>query len=192
MNLSNVWKNTTGFFSKLGKRNLIIMGAVLVVGAAFLVSALLASGNTEPIDADPLPGYEGVSGGEGTDGTQEVATSPDEFFASSQVARQRARDEALEVLQTVVDSDESVSAIKDQAKLDISRIALDIEREANIETLVKAKGFVECVAVVTGTTANVIVKTTGELLPNDIAQISEIVYEQAGIHPVDLKIIPKN
>ena len=71
------------------------------------------------------------------------------------------------------------------------RIALDIEREANIETLVTAKGFAQCVAVVNGDSANVIVKSDG-LLPNEIAQINEIVYEQAGIVPANVKIIEKS
>jgi stage III sporulation protein AH len=69
-------------------------------------------------------------------------------------------------------------------------MAQDIENEANIETLLKAKGFVECVAVISNSTATVIVKSEG-LLPSDLAQITEIVYEQAGISPADIKVIEK-
>ena len=79
---------------------------------------------------------------------------------------------------------------KEAALDDINRLALDIEREANIETLVLSKGFEQCVAVISDDSCNVIVKTTG-LLPGDVAQISEIVYEQAGILPDNLKIIEK-
>ena len=81
--------------------------------------------------------------------------------------------------------------MKTEALDGIAQIALDIENESNIETLILAKGFEKCVAVVNGDSASVIVKCSG-LLPSDIAQISEIVYEQAGILPANLKIIEKD
>jgi len=96
----------------------------------------------------------------------------------------------MEVLRTVVDSEEAIEAVKGQALSDITRIALDIEREANIETLITSKGFAQCVAVVNGDSANIIVQSNG-LLPNEIAQINEIVYEQAGILPANVNIIEK-
>lgn len=45
-------------------------------------------------------------------------------------------------------------------------------------------------AVISDKSCNIIVKTNG-LMPDDVAQISEIVYEQAGILPDNLKIIEK-
>ena len=56
--------------------------------------------------------------------------------------------------------------------------------------MVTAKGFEKCVAVVNGDTANVIV-SCDTLTPGETAQISEIVYEAAGILPVNLKIIER-
>ena len=113
------------------------------------------------------------------------------FFAVAVVSRQRARDESIELFNNIIDSAESMPDIKDKALRDIEVIAREIEREANIEVLVKAKGFPECVAVVNGENANIIVKTEG-LMANEVAQIKEIVYEQAGILPGNTKIIEKN
>ena len=115
----------------------------------------------------------------------------DEYFSSTVLSRQKARDEALEVLQTVVDSAEALQETKAQAFSDMSQIAKDIEREANIETLIEAKGFSDCVAVVNGSTVSIVVKSEG-LLPNDIAQINEIVYEQTGVEPVNVKIVERS
>ena len=68
-------------------------------------------------------------------------------------------------------------------------MALEMTMESNIETLVMGKGFEACVAVINGDSATVVVKTDGEgLLQNQIAQINEIVYEQAKILPVNIKI----
>jgi stage III sporulation protein AH len=65
-----------------------------------------------------------------------------------------------------------------------------MEAEANIETLIEAKGFAECVAVISDEGASIVVKSDG-LAAAQISQINEIVYEQAGIDPADIKIIQR-
>ena len=95
------------------------------------------------------------------------------------------------MLKSVAESATAVDEMKADALDSIAQIAKDIECEANIETLILSKGFAQCIAVVNGDTASIIVKTDG-LLPSEIAQISEIVYEQAGILPTNLKIIEKD
>ena len=89
-----------------------------------------------------------------------------------------------------MDSAKSDEAAKTQALADISKIAKDMEAESNIETLVVAKGFEQCVAVISSGTINVVVKAD-KLTPSDIAVINEIVYEQAGIKPANIKIVQK-
>lgn len=179
---------------KVGRRNWIILGAlVLIAGAVFLNWSLFA-GNDEGFSYDSAGGMssssltnDGLTDGTAVNGEDEGDAA---YFAATQVSRQRARDEAMEVLRGVVDSAEAQEAVKGQALSDITRIALDMEREANIESLITSKGFEQCVAVVNGNSANIIVKSDG-LLPNEIAQINEIVYEQAGILPANVKIIEK-
>ena len=114
----------------------------------------------------------------------------DSYFSSTQVSRARARDEALEVLQSVVDSANTDDVAKTQALADISQIAKDMEAESNIETLIVAKGFEQCVAVISSGTINVVVKAE-TLTQSDIAIINEIVYEQSGIVPANVKIVHK-
>ena len=107
------------------------------------------------------------------------------------IDRQKARDEAMEVLQLVVDNEDAADADRESAMSEIARIAEDIEKEANVESLVKAKGFAECVAVISGDSASIIVDTEESLLQSEIAQITEIVYSQAGISPLKLNIVEK-
>lgn len=177
-------------FKKIGKKNLVVVLAVLVIGGAVYVNYLLFK--------DPINdiGYgennmEDVYGEiSASDAEASLNAESDTYFSSTILSRQKARDEALSVLQTVVESSEAMSETKAQAFADISQIASDIECEANIETLIEAKGFDDCVAVINGGTANIIVKTDG-LRANDIAQINEIVYEQAGVLPVDVRIVER-
>ena len=196
-----------GFFGNFGKRHLIIAGTVLLIGAAVVVNWLLFSGSDA--QAGNYDGYQSASDlitshgsadsqndlsagqteGEPS-GDAEVTDVSDQYFASTQVSRQRARDEAIEVLQGVVDNDRSDDATRAQALADISQIAKDMEAEANIETLIMSKGFEQCVAVINGDAASIIVKSDG-LIASQISQINEIVYEQAGISPINITIIQK-
>ena len=174
--------NKKNFFERIGKRNIAIACAVLLIGAAVWVNWVLFTGEED--------GYTGYDDGSGTVDASGDAGAADSYFATVQVSRERTRDEALEVLQSVVDNADADEAVKTQALSDINRLALEMSAESNIETLVMAKGFEDCVAVISGGDATVVVKTgsEGELLPNQIAQINEIVYEQAQISPVNIKI----
>ena len=171
------------FFLKVGKRNLIIAGAALLICAAVCLNFALFAGT-----ADGYKGYDEPSGATGT-GSDGLSAS-DAYFASAQVSRQRARDEAMEVLQSVIDTEGAAEAVKTQALADLSKLALSIEQEANIETLIMAKGFEKCVAVISDDTARIIVSGSG-LTPAQIAQINEIVYDQAKISPVNITITEK-
>ncbi len=178
----NTQKSTKTLWERIGKRNLIIMAAVLVIGAAVWLNWMLLADN------DGFDGYDQTGGVADAEGNESEAEG-DTYFATMQVSRKRARDEALEVLQSVVDNADADEAVKAQALTDINRLALEMAAESNIETLVMAKGFEDCVAVINGNMATIVVKAKGDsLLANEIAQINEIVYEQAQIEPVNVKI----
>ena len=177
------------FGNRTGKKTLITACAVLVLGCAVVLNFILQN-----------PAASDSSANLALDLSKDVSADPSislvpdtaaDYFASITLQRKQARDETMEVLQTVAASSTALEEAKEAALIDINRLALDIEREANIESLVLSKGFEQCVAIINEETCNIIVKTPG-LLPGEIAQISEIVYEQAGILPDNLKIIEKN
>ena len=161
---------------RINRRHVVTACAMLLIALAVVLNVVLFTGQT-PVVEEP-----DTDVGTNTDGTQNGAdTAVDGYFSATQVSRQRARDEALEVLQSVVDNAGTDEATKTEA----------MEAEANIETLVLAKGFAQCVAVINGESCSVVVKGEGELAPAQISQINEIVFEQAGIQPVNVKIIAK-
>ena len=177
------FKGEDGIFSKIGRRNLLIICAVLLIGGAVVLNYFLFQGD-DKVD------YDG-SGMTDAQPDENEAPTTDTYFAAAMLSRDQARDEALAVLQTVLDSEDALEETKTQALTDISRIALEIEKEANIESLIRARGFEDCIAVLSGENASIIVKSETELLQNHVAQISEIVYEQAGVLPANVKIICK-
>ncbi len=182
---------------KAGAKNLIIICAVLVCGIAVLLNFIFADPDTPAsgdgqykIDASELASKLENSKDTDVSADNNDIASADDYFDSAVLNRDKARDEAIEVLSAVASSDSAIDEVKSKAESDIAAIAAAIEAEANIEELIKAKGFEDCVAVINGDLASIIVKSDG-LLANEIAQITQIVYDQSGILPVNLTITEK-
>lgn len=189
------WMSAAAGMIRENKRHLAAAASVLVIGFAVYLNWAMSDTQGAVVDGTVSQGYtDPVS--EGMNGlTDGILSSPDEeagddYFAVSQINRQRARDEAIAVLQDVVEGAVHLDDVQSDALAQISQIASDIENEAAIESLIKGKGFADCVAVISGENVNVIVRSSA-LLPNEIAQIQEIVYETAGILPANVKIIEK-
>ena len=129
----------------------------------------------------------------GTDNSSDAgANTSDNYFSSVEVSRKRARDEALEVLNAVVDNEKADEAVKAEALKEIQTIAKEMEQEANIESLLVSKGFEQCVAVISGDSANIVVKHDGALQSAQLAQINAAVYEHTGIEPLNITIVQKS
>lgn len=170
---------------RLGKRNLAVVLSVLMIGGAIALNWILFANPQDPAAGADQSGAN-LTLNQDEEQTQTVV----DYFAQTAIDRQRAREEAMEVLQTVIDSTEAQQTTKDEAYAQMNQIAKDIETEANIETLIMAKGFADCVAVLGDDSIKVIVKSEG-LLQNEIVQIQEIVYLESGILPKNVQIIEK-
>ena len=192
LNISELREKTTAIINRIGRKGTVIICAFMLVGFAVILNIILYPGDSDgaksnlAVDLDQL-NVNNTTGGDASDDAAPVYN----YFEAMQLSRQQARDEAMEVLLSVAESTTAVEDMKNEALESIAQIARDIENESNIETLILSKGFAQCIAVVNGDTASIIVKSEG-LLPSEIAQISEIVYEEAGILPTNLKIIEKD
>ena len=178
------------FVSKLGKKNLVVIASIGVIAVALIVGiAVFNTPEDDGFDYSQGAGMQDVNS-ESNKNEENKNDSVDTYFSSVELDRKRTRDEALEVLQGVVDNASSTEDAKSKALAEITTIAKVMEAEANIETLIEAKGFAECVAVIKDDSASIVVKSDG-LQAAQISQINEIVYEQAGISPVNIKIIQR-
>ena len=177
------------FVSKLGKKNLVVIASIGVIAVALVIGITVFNQKDDGgFDYSQGAGMQDVNSE--SDKNKENNNSVDTYFSSVELDRKRTRDEALEVLQGVVDDVSSSEEAKNNALAEITTIAKVMETESNIETLIEAKGFSECVAVINKDSASIVVKSEG-LQAAQISQINEIVYEQAGISPVNVKIIQK-
>ena len=198
MNFKKVLDTMGDFFKKMGKRNLIIAGAVIMIGLAVYVNWIFFAGDNkdDSFNYDQSAGMNtnyGTTLGTGSNTGDQNSTSADanSYFSSVQVSRQKARDEALEVLNSVVDNDNATDQVKAEAVAEIRQIASEMENEAKIESLIKTKGYAQCVAVISGENVSIVLQHEGELSAAALAQINAIVYEQTGISPAGISIITR-
>ena len=174
------------FFSSKTARSAVVICAVLLIGAAVYLNYRWFY---DPVNS---MGYGDNNMEDNFDNSQ--ATDADgetnDYFTTVALNRRQSRDEALDVLSLVTESADADEATRAEAQAKISKIATDIQNEAHIESLVKAKGFEECVAVISEDSVSVIVKDD-ELIAKETAQILAIVYETTGIAPEKVSIINK-
>ena len=170
------------FWRHIGKRNLIILSVMLLIGLAVYLNYLWFY---HP--ADDAVGAGNTTAG--TDNGTAAGTQEEDYFAATALARETTRCESMEVLQKVVDSGEGEE--REAALTQSSAPAAAMEKEANIETLVKAGGYEQCVAVISGDSASVVVSGEVPLDAARVATITGIVYEQAGILPANLTVKQK-
>ena len=173
-------------FSSRMVKTLAVFVAVLLIGAAVYVNYRLFY---DPVDG---MGYGDNNMNDNLDNS--TATGGDatenDYFTQTTLNRQQSRDEAIDVLKMVSESEESSEEARAEANEKISQIATDIQNEINIETLVKAKGFEDCVAVISDNSVSVIVGAES-LQASEAAQILAIVYSTTGINPENVSIINK-
>ena len=140
MNLQNGWNSVKEFFQKLGKRNLVIAGAVTLIIAAVAVNWIVFSGDDgkDGFDYDASAGMStnygttlntGAVGEDSSKPTGGEPTDSDSYFSSVEVSRQRARDEALEVLNAVVENDQASEEVKAEAMKEIQTIAKEMSQD---------------------------------------------------------------
>ena len=191
---------------KLWKRNAVVAAIVLFVCVAVYLNwsytqeetadtgkvlgeaALVGGQSTDPLleGAEPSPSPTATASAPAGGGEEEGSG----YFANARLNRQQARDSALSLLQeAAADANASQTAVE-EANAAIQTMADYTLSEANIENLVTAKGYQDCVAFLNENSISVVVDNSGAPLAEaDIAKISEIVTEETGLTASQIKII---
>lgn len=111
-----------------------------------------------------------------------------DYFAAVRLSRQEARDSAVGLLQEAMAYGEDAAAAQSNEQLEeIVQIALN---EAQIESLVIAKGYADCVAYIGDNGISVAVASPeGGLLQSDVAVIADIVMTQSDYSMEDIRVV---
>ncbi|MDR1002226.1 MAG: SpoIIIAH-like family protein [Oscillospiraceae bacterium] len=152
------------------------------LGEAYLISNSPSA--TDGGEENTQPSEE-TTGGDGS----VTASAGESYFAKALAEREKAREEATETLKDIINDASKNGVDKNDAVSRSAVIAQQIKDENAIETLVKAKGFSDCIAIVTETNVSVIIPNTSPLDAAQISIITDIVISQTNVSASGINIV---
>ncbi|MCD8004721.1 MAG: SpoIIIAH-like family protein [Oscillospiraceae bacterium] len=195
---------------KLWKRNIVVAVIVLFVCAAvylnwfygqeveagteaseskLLGEATLVSGEDDEDGGDAQDSGGGESA-EDSEDTEDGESTETGYFSSARLNRQQARDSALSLLQDAAADEAADQTMIDAANASIQAMAASTLLEAQIENLITAKGYQDCICFIGDESITVVVASVeGGLTDVDTARISDIVVEETGLSVSDVTIV---
>ena len=125
---------------------------------------------------------------------QMVSVSKDsgaEFFESARLARTKARDEALDTLKKSLKDAKLSDAEKKKLTEDLAAQVSSITLETKLETLIKSKGFADCVVDLEGKKANgTVMPENDALTAAEVTRIRDALLSQCeGLAAQDITIV---
>lgn len=179
---------------KAWKRNAIIAGVLVLVCAGVYLNWLYGSTTpelTQTLDADKVLGESTlVMSDSGTMDAQPVSAQQngEEYFAQMRLSRQTARDEAVTLLQeTIAYADGEDTGVSGRQ---LEQIISEALAESEIESLVIAKGYRDCVAYINEDGISLAVASPENgLTESDVSLLADIVMAQTDYSLSDIRVV---
>ena len=183
---------------KVWKKNLVAAAILVTVCAGIYVNWLYTEDKTAASLEDSLDtqkvmnedtlvlsgDMEAIAAGEDT-----ISTSTD-YFAAVRLTRQQARDNAVNLLQEAMAYSGSEGSKDVESAMELEEIVQTALSEAQIESLIIAKGYTDCVAYMSGEGISVAVSSPeGGLQQADVAVIADIVMTQSDYSLDDIRVV---
>lgn len=112
------------------------------------------------------------------------------FFEEARLKRQKAHDAALDTIQKTLRSSSLSAEEKKTYAQELTGNLEDLHAENEIETLVKAKGFADCLCFLQSGRADLTVMTAGDALTAaQVAQIRDIVLSKSSVTAQNITVV---
>ena len=183
---------------KVWKKNLVAAAVLVTVCAGIYVNWLYTEDKTAASLEDSLDtqkvmnedtlvlsgDMEAIAAGE------DVTSTATDYFAAVRLSRQQARDNAVNLLQEAMAYSGSESSKDVESAMELEDIVQTALSEAQIESLIIAKGYADCVAYMSGEGISVAVSSPeGGLQQADVAVIADIVMTQSDYSLDDIRVV---
>ena len=178
---------------KIWKKNLIAAAVLVTVCAGIYVNWLYTEDKTTADLTDILNSEKILSQDMLVMSNDELvigdeSTYDSTYFAAIRLSRQEARDSAVSLLQEAMAYQNNPEEVQTNAQLE--QIVQTALCEAQIESLVIAKGYADCVAYMSeGGIAVAVASPEGGLQQTDVAIIADIVISQADVSMEDIRVV---
>ena len=144
-------------------------------------------------DSTKVLGDAALVDGQVVSGQEEDATAVSNYFDTARLSRQQSRDNALSLLREAAEQEGAEQAAVDEANQTIQTLAGYSVLESQIENLVIAKGYADCVAFMGENGISVVVSAAEDgLQTEDVAKITDIVISETEYTADQIKIMEAN
>ena len=173
------------------KKNIMAAAVLLVVCAGIYVNWMYTNAKdvadlTDTLNAETVLSENGiVLDGNASNINENLAT---DYFAAVRLSRQEARDSAVNLLQEAMAYGDATQQQQSNAQLE--KIVQTALCEAQIESLIIAKGYTDCVAYMSDSGISVAVAIPeGGMKETDIAVIADIVITQTDFSMDQIRVV---
>ena len=172
---------------KLWKRNMVAGAVLLLVCGAIFLNGRYAQ---QVEETDKILGQATLvnENGEGVSVTNDAAEN--DYFATARLSRKQARDSAISMLQEAEIDENATEDVCNEASQTLQVLAGYTVAESQIENLVTAKGYADCVVFMGSDSCSVVVASGEEgLTATDVARIKDIVINETQYTAGQIKIM---
>ena len=174
---------------QLWKRNAVVATILVFVCAAIFFNGRYAS----EVESGKVLGQSTLVDATEGESAEVSANAEGDYFATARLTRQRSRDSALSLLQEARDSEHVDEDTVTEAAQSIQTLAGYTLTEAQIENMITAKGYADCVVFMSQDGVSVVVSTPEDgLQTEDVARITDIVKDETGLGADCIKILEVN
>lgn len=158
------------------------------------VNVSAVSQETIPVTDELMTEAEAVSSANKNYGEAQLVSvannSGSKFFEEARLKRTKAHDEAMDSIQKALKSASLSAEEKKEYTSQLTGNLADLNAENEIETLVKAKGFADCLCFLQSGRADLTVMTSGDALTAaQVAQIRDIVLSKSSVTAQNITVV---
>ena len=158
------------------------------------VNVSAVSQETIPVTDELMTEAEAVSSANKNYGEAQLVSvannSGSKFFEEARLKRTKAHDEAMDSIQKALKSASLSAEEKKEYTSQLTGNLADLNAESEIETMVKAKGFADCLCFLQSGRADLTVMTAGDALTAaQVAQIRDIVLSKSSVTAQNITVV---
>lgn len=182
-------KRVSGLLKRQWKRNAVVLAVLVLVGASVYLNWRYADNVAQTGKILGQATLVNQNNGTVEETEEGASTVSDDYFDTARLSRQQARDSAISMLQEAEMDENATEDVLNEASRTLQVLAAYTVAEAQIESLVTAKGYDDCVVFMGEDSCSVVVADPDGVDSTDAARIKDIVISETGYTAAQIKIM---
>ncbi len=171
------------------KRQVAAVALILLIGIAGYLNLNIKNGSVDPnVSVMNNEATKKLGEAKMVNSTSDGEDSSSDYFTNAKLDREKKRDESIEMLSEILNSESSDELSKENARAQIEMLAKFTECEVTAENLIKARGYSDCVVFMGENVTSIAVMSEG-LNEIDAANITQIAVDTGACTAEQVKIV---